>query len=166
MGLNSGIYKFVLLLHIFCAIVGFGAVYLNAIYGAQARARRGPEGLAIAEANFKVSKIASYFIYGVFLTGILVVLTSDDTWDFSTKFVQWAMLLYLVGIAVSHAVMFPSAKKMQVLSREMIAAGPPVGGPPPQAAQMAVLGKRLAIGGTFLDLLLIVILALMVWKPL
>lgn len=166
MGLDSGIYKFLVLLHIFTAIVGFGAVYLNALYGVQARARRGPEGLAIAEANFKVSKVAQYFIYSVFITGILLVLASDDAWSFGDKFISWAMLLYLVGVGVSHGVVMPSAKKMQELTREMIAAGPPVGGPPPQAVQMAALGKRLAIGGTFLDLLLVVILALMVWKPL
>lgn len=166
MGVNSGIYKFLVFLHIFCAIVGFGAVYLNSLYGAQARARRGPEGLAIAEANFKVSKIATYFIYGVFVTGVLVVLTSDEAWGFGDAFITWAMLLYLVGIAVSHGVMMPSAKRMQALVREVIAAGPPVGGPPPQAAEMESVGKRLAIGGAFLDVLLVVILLLMVWKPL
>ena len=33
MGINSGIYKLVLVLHILTAIVGFGAVLLNGIYG-------------------------------------------------------------------------------------------------------------------------------------
>lgn len=39
-GLNSGVYKLVLVLHIMCAIVGFGAVYLNGLYAAQVRAHR------------------------------------------------------------------------------------------------------------------------------
>ena len=38
---NSGTYKFVLVLHLLSAIVGFGAVFLNAIYGQQARGRKG-----------------------------------------------------------------------------------------------------------------------------
>lgn len=39
-GLNSGPYKLVLALHIMCAIVGFGAVFLNGLYAAQVRAYR------------------------------------------------------------------------------------------------------------------------------
>ena len=34
------------MLHILCAIIGFGAVYLNALYGQQIRKRQGREGLA------------------------------------------------------------------------------------------------------------------------
>jgi hypothetical protein len=77
MGINSGIYKLVLVLHILSAIVGFGAVLLNGIYGQQARSRRGTEGLAITQANFLVSRIAQFFIYAVFVFGILLVVLSD-----------------------------------------------------------------------------------------
>ena len=31
--INSGLYKLCLVLHILCAIVGFGALFLNGIYG-------------------------------------------------------------------------------------------------------------------------------------
>jgi hypothetical protein len=56
------------------------------------------------------------------------------------------------------------------LMEELKAMGPPPAGaapsgPPPQVAQMEALGQRLAIGGTFLDLLLVVIVGIMVWKP-
>jgi hypothetical protein len=46
-----------------------------------------------------------------------------------------------------------------------LAAGPPAGGPPPQAAEMEQLGKRIAPVGAALNLLVIVIVALMVFKP-
>lgn len=49
-------YDLVLLLHILTAIIGFGAVFLNGLYGAQVRARRGSEGLAILQANFLVAQ--------------------------------------------------------------------------------------------------------------
>ena len=42
---QSGIYRTILVLHILCAIVGFGAVMLNAIYGAESKKRPGPEGI-------------------------------------------------------------------------------------------------------------------------
>ena len=66
-------YDIVLTLHILCAIIGFGAVILNGIYGAQVRAHPGPEGLAIFQANKLVSKIGTYFIYAVFVLGVLLL---------------------------------------------------------------------------------------------
>ena len=53
---ESDIYKIVLVLHILAAIIGFGAVFLNGIYANEMKRRKGPEALAIYEANWKVSK--------------------------------------------------------------------------------------------------------------
>src|SRR4051794_25627257 len=66
-------YNVVLVAHILCAIIGFGSVYLNALYGNEIRKRRGLEGIAVYEANFKVSHVGQYFIYGVFVLGIGLV---------------------------------------------------------------------------------------------
>ena len=54
---QSGIYRTVLVLHILCAIVGFGSVMLNAVYGAESKKRPGPEGIAVFDANHRVSTI-------------------------------------------------------------------------------------------------------------
>jgi uncharacterized membrane protein len=161
---GSDAYKIVLVLHILCAIVGFGAVFLNGIYGQQAKSRRGPEGLAISQANFLVSEIGTYFIYAVFLLGIVLVLIGDNVFDFGQTWIWLSMLLYLGALAVSHGLLRPTVRRMQALMEEVIAAGPPQG-PPPQAAEMEQLGKRLAIIGPALDLTLVVILFLMVFKP-
>ena len=93
MGINSGIYKLVLVLHILTAIVGFGAVLLNGIYGQQARSRRGTEGLAISQANFLVSRIGMFFIYGVFVFGVLLVVLSDKALSFSDSWIVAASRL-------------------------------------------------------------------------
>ena len=62
--------------------------------------------------------------------------------------------------------LLPAVKRMGVLMHEMVArARRPPAAPPPQAAEMAALGKRLGVVGPILNLLLIVILFLMVWKP-
>ena len=45
------------------AIVGIGTVMLNGIYGAETKKRPGPGGLAIAQANYRVSMVAENFIY-------------------------------------------------------------------------------------------------------
>ena len=49
--LRDGTYDFFLLLHLVAVVVGFGGVLLNGLYGAEAKKRPGPGGLAIAEAN-------------------------------------------------------------------------------------------------------------------
>ena len=43
-GLNSGIFKALLVLHILSAIFGFGGVVLNGLYAAQSQQRPGPTG--------------------------------------------------------------------------------------------------------------------------
>jgi uncharacterized membrane protein len=169
MGPEGTWYKVVLLAHILCAIVGFGTVFLNGLYGREAKKRPGPGGAAITAANFAVSSIAEYFIYAVFVFGVALVLMSDDAWKFEDTWVWLAMALYLVGIAVSHTLLLPNARRMRDLSAELAAAGPPPTdappGPPPQVAEMEQRAKTLGASSTFLHLLLVVILYLMIWKP-
>lgn len=166
---DSDLYRVVLVLHILCAIVGFGAVMLNAIYGAESKKRPGPEGIAVFDANHRVSMIGEYFIYAVFVLGLALVLLSDDVWEFSQTWIWLAMLVYLGALALSHGVMFPTLKRMRVLMGEL-AAGPPPGaaptaGPPPQVAELEGLGKRLGIVGPILNLSLVAVVILMVFKP-
>jgi len=166
---NSDAYNVVLVLHILTVIIGLGTVFLNALYGAQAKARRGPEGLAIAQANLKVTEVAQYFIYAIPIFGIALVFMSKTDgvqfYDWDQTWIWLSIVLYIVALGLSHAIMLPSVKRMHVLMGEMIAAGPPAGGPPPQAAEMEQLAKRVAPTGAVLDLLVIAIVFLMVFKP-
>ncbi|HVM39573.1 MAG TPA: DUF2269 family protein [Acidimicrobiia bacterium] len=162
-------YDILLWAHILCAIIGFGAVVLNGVYGAKAKAlaQGGKPGqaAAVAETNYAVSKIGEYFIYAVFVLGILLIVVSDGIWEFSDAWLGAAMGLYIVGLSVAHAVLQPSARRMAAILRELDSAGPPAGGPPPQAAEMAQLGQRLGMFGAINDVILVVILYLMVFKP-
>ena len=167
---NDDAYRIVLILHILCAIIGFGAVFLNGIYGAQAKARSGAEGLAIMEANFKVSRIGEYFIYAVFLLGFALVQMSDDVFKFSQTWLWLALAVYVIALGISHGLLIPRVKKMIALMRELVDAGPAgagagPAGPPPQAAQLEALGKQVAVFTGSLNVMLIVIVFLMVWKP-
>jgi uncharacterized membrane protein len=166
--MNSGLYKVLLVCHLMAAIVGFGTVYLNGLYGAEVKKRQGPAGLAILQANKRVSLLAENLIYTVPVFGILLVLASDKAFKFSQTWIWLSLVLFVIGIGVSHGVMIPAVKKMEVTMQELDAMGPPpagAGGPPPQVAVMEAMGKRLATGGTFLNVLLVVLVAIMVWKP-
>jgi len=164
-GVNTGPYKLVAVLHILCAIVGFGAVFLNGVYGAQAKARRGPEGLAVAEANWLVSKVAEYFIYGVLVSGVLLVLLSDGVIEFGDTWVWLSILLYVVAMGLSHGLLQPNVRRIVDAMREMVAGPAPSGGPPPQLAVMAQSGRVVGAVGAALNVLMILVLFLMVWRP-
>jgi hypothetical protein len=165
---GSDAYNTVLVLHILCAIVGFGAVFLNALYGQQAKSRKGAEGLAISEANEMVSKVGEYFIIAVFLLGIALVFIGDPVIEWGQTWVWLSIVLYACGLGTSQGLMMPRVRRLIALQRELVSAGPPpagAGGPPPQVQEMEAIGKQMAIIGPILNLLLVVILVLMVFKP-
>jgi hypothetical protein len=97
--------------------------------------------------------------------GVLVVLTSGKMWTFSTGFVWMALALYFVAIGISHTVMIPGHKKVNALLLEMENEPPPAGGAPQQVGEIEKLGKQLAVGGATLNVIVVLILFLMIWKP-
>jgi uncharacterized membrane protein len=162
---GSDAYNIVKVLHILCAIVGFGAVTLNGLYGAQIRARGGTEAAAIGQAVYRVSTVGEYFIYAVFVLGLALVGLGHNLFDFGQTWVWLSIVLYLTGIGLSHGALRPRVRRMNALLVELAAAGPGSGGPPPQAAELEALGKQVAVTEMALNLLLVVILVFMVFKP-
>ncbi|HET7654443.1 MAG TPA: DUF2269 family protein [Acidimicrobiales bacterium] len=170
-GFSTG-YDIVKSLHILAAIIGFGAVFFNALYGLKAKEKRGSEAAFLAHTVFEISKLAEWFIYAVFILGFAALGMSDDRWEFSQTWVWLSVLLYIVGIALSHAIVLPNAKAMNALMDELAAGPPPgaagagaAGGPPPQALELEERGKRQATVAMVLDVILVVIVFLMVMKP-
>ena len=164
MGVGSFGYNVVLLLHILSAIVGFGGVILNGVYASRARQLPPEQNLAVMEVNSFVSmKVAEIFIYLVPIFGLGLVSMGD--WGWGSLWVWLSIVLYIVSLGVSHGALMPTVKKMLDLQREMVASGPPAGGPPPQAAQLEAMGKRVGGMSAVLHLSLVVILVLMIWKP-
>jgi uncharacterized membrane protein len=169
MGTNSGAYKFFFALHLLTVIVGFGSVMLLGVFGTKAKRRGGREGSAVAEIALDVAEHwSAWFIYAVPVLGILLVLLSDDAWKFSQAWISLSFLLYLVGLGLVHAVHFPNLRRMNQLAAELNAApaaGGSTGGPPPQVAELEARGRRAALVGAVLNLLVVAVVFLMVWKP-
>jgi uncharacterized membrane protein len=166
-GIDSGIYKALLVLHILAAIVGFGSVFLNGIHGVQAKKRGGREGLAIADSAMAVGNVSEKVIYAVFLLGVALVVTSDDVWSFGDLWVSVSMALFIVAVGLSHGMLMPNLHRMRELMATLAEAGAPgaAGGPPPQAVELEQRGRTVGIVSGVLNLMVVVILALMVWKP-
>jgi len=163
---GSDAYNIVKVLHILCAIVGFGAVTLNGLYGAQAKARGGAEAAAIGQAVYRVSTVGEYFIYAVFVLGIALVAMGNNLFDFGQTWLWLSMALYVTGLGLSHGVLRPRVRRMNALLVEL-AGSPGSGGtgPPPQAVELDALAKQVAATEMVLNLLLVVILVFMVFKP-
>jgi uncharacterized membrane protein len=162
---SGNYYRVLLVLHIVSVVVGIGAVMLNGLYAAQTQKREGPAARAVLEANFYVSGIAEYVIYTIPVWGILLVLASDDAFDFAQTWIWLSLLLYAIAIGIAHAVMRPGSKRIIDLMAEIEQGPPPVGGPPPQVEEISAIGQRLAFGGTTLNVIVVIIISLMVWKP-
>lgn len=163
--INSGIYKFVLLIHILSVIFGIGAVVLNGLYAAQAQKLPGAPGRAVSEANFFVGGVAEKIIYTIPIWGLALVGLSDKAWKFSQTWVWLSLLLYVAALGISHAVMIPGHKRINELLAEIETAPPAGGGAPPQVAEIQQLGQKQAIGGGALNLIVVLLVALMIWKP-
>jgi uncharacterized membrane protein len=174
---DSGVYKLLVTLHILTAIIGFGAVFLNGLYGQQANARPGPEGLAIMQSNVLVSRVAEYFIYAVAVTGVIMVyLSPDDRYTWGDLFVWLSLALYALGIGISHGLLQPNVRRMVALATELTAMGPPPTQPPPagtappspptQVMEMERRAQMIRLADVALKVILVAILLLMVWKPL
>lgn len=156
MGVDRGLYQFVLVLHILAVIIGFGGVFIAGFYGMEAGKRRGPEGQAISEATMKVtSLVPTMAIYSVPILGILLILLSDDAWQFSDMWVSLSFLLYIAALVVAQGFHVPNLKKMVEMGR--------TGRPDP--GEMAQRAKKAATLGGILNVLWVLVLILMVVKP-
>ena len=168
---DSGLYQRVVFAHILTAIVGFGSTFVWPMLSAKVRKSGDPAlMLKVSEMIDEAGHVlTSPFIWASGAFGLLaVVLASgmDGTYiEFSDMWISIAMTLYLVALGVSLGLHYPNLKAMLALQREMAAAGPPQGGPPPQLAELQERGKKAAMFGGILHLLFVLILLDMVFKP-
>ena len=162
---NSDFYNIVKVLHILCAIIGFGGVLLNGVYGAQAKARGGREAAAIGHAVYRVSTIAEYFIYAVFLLGLALVGLGNNLFDFGQTWIWLSILLFIAALGLSHGALRPRVRRMNALLDELAEVPAGGSGPPPQAAELDAITKQIAILEAILDVVFVVLLVFMVFKP-
>ena len=157
MGVDGDLYQLVLVLHILSVIIGFGGMFIAGFYGNEARLRPGAEGLAVAETTLKVTgRIPTVAVCAVLPLGILLILLSDDTWKFSEAWISLSFLLYFVLMGLATGVQVPTIRKM-------VAMRSGTGGA--QSMEMQAMGKKVATVSAIVNLLWVVILFLMVFKP-
>jgi len=156
-GIDGDLYQFIKVLHILAAIVGFGGMLIAGFYGQEARKRPGREGLAVAETTLAVTgKVPTMAVYMVPVLGVLLILFSDDTFKFSQAWVSLSFVLYFVLIGLAVGVQVPAIRKMVGLRASEGGAA---------SAEMEALGKKVAAVSGIVNVLWVVTLFLMVFKP-
>lgn len=174
MGVESGLYRLVLVLHITSVVMGFGPLFVAAAYTRSARKRGGAEGAAIGEANEQVTEQwAEKAIYAVPVFGILLVLLSDGRWGFDQLWITLSFVLYFAAVAVLRVVVMPTQRQLNQVTAALVSEGggaPARGGAtggrrPRQVAELEQLGKKLAAAGGVLNVLVVVLIGVMIWKP-
>jgi uncharacterized membrane protein len=152
-----------LLLHIACATVGFGAVVFDGLYRARARQHGGNAPLMLLEENGYVSRIAEFLIYAAFGFGLLVAVTSQNNWALGQSWLSLAMLLYIVELGLLHGIIHRAERHYQALLGRVDADSP--GERSPEIAELEQLEQRIRLGWAAFDVIFLIILYLMVFTP-
>lgn len=161
LGLQGGLYRLFLLLHILTAMVGFGAVAFNGMYRMRARQHGGDAELIVLEVNGFVTRFAEYLIYAVLVFGLLTSLTSQSTWQFGQSWLSAATFLYVLEIGLLHGVIHRSERHYEDLLAQFADSGEPTA----EVSQMEQLEKRIRFGWAGFDVVFLIVLYLMVFTP-
>lgn len=168
LGVTSSVYRILLLLHILTVIIGFGSSFVYPIMGRQAAKRRGIEAQALSETSLLAARaVTTPVVYAAGALGLILVLAGPH--EFDELWIQLALSVFIVLVLFAGIVHVPNLKRMDELTRQLAtASGPPPGGatgPPPQAVEMEQRARRAPVTGGLLDVGLVVLLILMIWKP-
>jgi uncharacterized membrane protein len=162
-GLDGGLYRLLLLLHILTAILGFGAVAFNGLYRNRARQRGGAAELVMLEENGYITHLAEYLMYAVFLFGLAVAATSKSYWEFSQSWLSLAMLLYIIEIGLLHGLIHRAERQYKSMLESVNTAV--TTGRTSEVSQLEQLEQRIRLGWAGFDVIFLLILYLMVFTP-
>ncbi|MGH9126343.1 MAG: DUF2269 family protein [Acidimicrobiales bacterium] len=165
LGTTGTLFRLLLLLHILCAVAGFGTLALSGLRQWRARQRGGEVEQLELEDDAFVTRVAEYLIYAVLALGLLVSLTSQSEWPLSQSWLSLSMLLYLVELGLLHGVVHRAEAEYRLRLRRVNAGSVDDAVDPAELAALDRLERRLRWGWGGFNLLFVVILYLMVFTP-
>jgi hypothetical protein len=163
----SGVgFNIFVLLHIICAIGGFGALMYRAWVLDLARKRGAAAAAGVIAVYGQVSQVGEVLIYGLVVFGIAAIAVSGDHSLFNQPWVIAALAVFVAMVAVLHGMVRPAERRYRQAMLEL-AETPAMAPPrrPPQMVEMDQLYRRIGIGMGAFNVLLLGALYLMVFKP-
>ena len=159
------VYSVLLLIHVACAVVGFGAL---ATTGLQARrARRGP-GAPAADAVRRYFRPgvnwAARALYGVPVFGFALIAASDGAFASGDGFVVAGLGLWALSTLVAEAVVWPAERRIQAVVSEGWA-GPGEGDPGDDGRRLERDCRHVTWSAALLCGVFVLAVALMIARP-
>lgn len=143
---GDDLYNVILALHVVSFVIAFAPVIAHPVMNIQSRSAS-PESRTtilrfIAQNGQRIYAPALIVTGGL---GIVLILVSDDAWEFSQGWVSASFAVWIAMNGVLHAVLLPAERKL--------------------ADGDASVEKRVEITGMVLTVLFLVMVVLMIWKP-
>lgn len=160
MGMSSALYRIILLLHIACAVVGFGGVIAHGAFNARAYASKAGEAVVLLKATRAITNIAHFAIYGLLAFGIILVSVSDGGISMGDPWISASFVVWFLVVGAAHGLVKPTMVAMQDRA-EAIDADTLLS----EDSEIAPLAKKLAIGEGVTQFLMMLALFLMIWQP-
>ncbi len=137
--INDTGYKIVLLLHILAVLVAFAPFFILPLIN-----RSGGEGTATAVLTY-LQRFATPAVVLAGFFGLAMIGMSDKAYKFSQTWVSFALLLWIVQVALFIFAILPAQRKA--------------------AAGDADAARRVPMFTGMVHLLLVILLYLMIWRP-
>ncbi len=156
---TGAVYTILLMLHVLCALVGFGTMVMT---GAQAaRARRGPSAPAAAAVlrYFRPGvNWAGRALYGVPVFGFSLIATSNGAFSSGDGFVVVGLTVWIAATLLAEVVVWPGERRIQA----ELTHGWTEGGATPVLDRDC---RQVAAAAVVLALLFVLATVLMIGKP-
>jgi hypothetical protein len=164
---QGALYSILLLLHVACAVVGFGAL---AMTGVQARrAGRGPAGAGSEGVRrfFRPGiNWAARTLYAVPVFGFALISSSAGAFSTQDGFVVAGLILWALATVVAEVVVWPGERRIQmVVSTGWATTGAPAEPGPDTDGRFARDCRRVALACGLLSGVFVVAVVLMVAQP-
>lgn len=155
-----------LFLHILCAIGGFGGLVYRGLALEVARRRGDAATAGVLSVYSQISVVAEILVYGVLIFGIATVAASHNSSEYHKPWLVIAIVVYVLMIGLLHGLLRPAERRYREALLELAelpAVAPPAR--PPQLAELEALNGRIGLATGGLNVLLVVALYLMVFRP-
>ena len=155
-----------LVLHVLGAIFVFGPTVAFTFLASEVRRmpQSGHFAAVVGDAIERKVVLPGAVVQGI--TGVgLILLAGFDLTQPSSRWLISALVLYAIAIVFAFAVQAPNAAKMVELTKTPPPAPEPGAAPAGPPPEIVAVGKRLARGGMFLTVMIVLIVTLMVLKP-
>lgn len=160
------LYNIILVLHIAAAIVGLGGMIAHGALNARAFSSKASDARVLLSATQQLTNPAHYSVYGLFILGLILVSISSSALgdaaaiSMGAPWVSASFVVVFAIVGVAHGLIKPAVRSLaesaDELDDETVMSSD---------AGVISLAKKLAIGEGLTQLLVIVGLYLMIWKP-